>query len=256
MTTIRLPVSGLAVDVRSPTGAEDVLLADAETCDWPLTIELVERLARAPGGDAVNVGALSVTDLDALLLLLRRARGADWLRANVDCPAPGCGKPMEIAFSVADYLEHHEPELPEGVAPVDEHGWFGLEGTDVSFRLPCCDDIVELTGRVDAAAELVRRCVRPTPVPVSALRRAEAAMEALAPSLSRELEATCPECGHVFLVDFDVQLWCGAELRRHAMSIFTDVAAIAARFHWSEGEILALPRQRRLHYAELARSAA
>jgi hypothetical protein len=253
---MRLPVCGLDVEVRPPTGVEDVLLAEAAACDWPLTLKLVASLARATAGGDVEWGALTVTDVDALLLLLRRSLGADWLRANVVCPAPGCGEPLEIAFSVTDYLEHNEPELPAGVGAGEEQGWFALDDADVSFRLPRCDDLVELADRPDAGAELVRRCVRPEPVPEPALRRVEAAMEALAPSLSRELEAACLACGHDFVVEFDVQLYCAAELRRRAASVFADVGAIAARFHWSEGEILALPSERRARYAELARSAA
>ena len=255
MTAIRLPVSGLTVDVRSPTGAEDLMLAEAAACDWPLTLRLIGLLAAADGGD-VDWGALAVTDGDALLLLLRGSLGADWLRATVVCPAPECGEPMEIAFSAADYLEHNEPEPPEGVVPLDEDGWFGLEETNVSFRLPRCGDLVELAGREDAAAELVRRCVRPARVSARRLRRVEEAMEALAPSLSRELDARCPECGHAFVVEFDVQRYCATELRRHALSVFDDVNAIATAYHWPESEILELPRERRIRYAELARSAA
>lgn len=256
MTAIRLPVSGLTVDVRSPTGAEDIVLAEAAACDWPLTLRLIGLLAAAPDGHPVDWGALAVTDGDALLLLLRGALGADWLRATVVCPAPDCGEPMEIAFNAADYLEHNEPEPPEGVVPLDEHGWFGLAGTNVSFRLPRCDDLVELAGREDAADELVRRCVRPARVSARRLRLVEEAMEALAPSLSRELEARCPECGHAFAVEFDVQQYCATELRRHALSVFVDVHTIAAAYHWPESKILALPRERRIRYADLARSAA
>lgn len=81
-------------------------------------------------------------------------------------------------------------------------------------------------------------------------------MEALAPSLSRELETECPFCGRELLVEFDVQLYCTTELRLLARSVFEDVHAIATSFHWPESEILALPRERRVRYAELARSAA
>lgn len=253
---MRLPVSGLQIDVRAPIGLEDVLLAEAPVCDWPLTLRVIALLARDAGGGAVDCGALSVTDADALLLVLRRTLGGDWLRADVVCPAPSCGERIEIGFSVTDYLAHGEPGPDAGVLSLGADGWFALEGTDVTFRLPCCQDVVELADRADAGAELVRRCVRPAGIAAPLLRRVEDAMEALAPSLSRELEAACPECGHGFLVDFDVQRYCAVELRRRALSVFEDVGAIAARFHWSEAEILALPRERRLRYAELARSAA
>jgi hypothetical protein len=256
VTALRLPVSGLTVELRPPTGADDVLLVEAPTCDWRLALGLLDRLVAAADGSPVDWSALTVSDGDALLLLLRRAQGLDWLRANAVCPQADCGEPMEVAFKAGDYLAHNEPESPEGVVALDEHGWFGLDGTDVSFRLPRVSDLVELAGREDAEAELARRCVRPARVSARRLRRVEAAMEALAPSLSRELEALCPACGHELLVELDVQLYCTAELQLLAHSVFEDVHAIAASFHWPESEILALPRERRMRYAELARSAA
>jgi len=256
VTALRLPVSGLAVEFRSPTGADDVLLAEAPAGDWRLALRLLDRLAASADGSPVDWSALTVSDGDALLLLLRRAQGLDWLRANVVCPQTGCGEPMEVAFSAGDYLAHNEPEVPEGVVALDEPGWFGLDGTNMSFRLPRVRDLVELAAHADAEAELVRRCVRPARVSARRLRLVEAAMEALAPRLSRELEARCPACDHELVVEFDVQLYCTAELRLLAHSVFEDVHAIAASFHWPESEILALPRERRVRYAELARSAA
>jgi len=256
MTGRLLPVSGLVVEFRSPTGADDVLLAEAPTGDWQLALRLLDRLATPADGGARDWGSLTLSDGDALLLLLRREQGLDLLRANVLCPEAGCGEPMEVAFSAGDYLAHNAPEAPEGVVALDEAGWFGLEGTDVSFRLPCVSDLVDLAGHEDARAELVRRCVRPSGVSARTLRQVETAMEALAPSLSGELEVRCPACRHELLVDFDVQLYCIAELRLLARSVFEDVHTIAASFHWPESEILALPRERRVRYAELARSAA
>jgi predicted RNA-binding Zn-ribbon protein involved in translation (DUF1610 family) len=252
LTALRLPVSGLPVEFRSPTGADDVLLAEAPAVDWPLALRLLERLVATD--DGVDFGALTLSDGDALLLLLRRALGLDWLSANVACPE--CGETMEVSFSAGEYLAHNEPEAPEGVAQLDQPGWFALEGAGVSFRLPCVRDLVELAGSADAEAELVRRCVRPARVSARRRRLVEAAMEALAPRLSRELEAECPACGRELLVELDVQRYCTAELRLLAGSVFEDVHAIAASFHWPESEILALPRERRLRYAELARSAA
>jgi predicted RNA-binding Zn-ribbon protein involved in translation (DUF1610 family) len=253
VTALRLPVSGLAIELRAPTGADDLLLAEAPAGDWQLALRLLDRLVTSPDGP-IDLGALTVTDGDALLMFLRRDQGLDWLRANVACP--DCGEPMEVAFSAGEYLEHHEPRAPDGVVALADPGWFALDGTDISFRLPRVNDLVELAGSKDAENELVRRCVRPAPISAPRLAEVEAGMEALAPSLSRELKASCPSCGHELLVELDVQLYCTAELRLLARSVFDDVYEIATSFHWPESEILALPRDRRIRYAELARSAA
>src|SRR5439155_12612710 len=105
------------------TGADDVLLAEAPAGDWHVALRLLDRLVSSADGP-VDFAALAVSDADTLLLLLRRAQGLDWLRANVVCPE--CGEPMEVAFSASEYLAHNEPEAPEGVVALEEPGWFGL----------------------------------------------------------------------------------------------------------------------------------
>ena len=42
------------------------------------------------------------------------------------------------------------------------------------------------------------------------------------------------------------------ELAHEAAFLYQDVHLLATRYHWSEDKILALPRARRLQYAELA----
>jgi hypothetical protein len=255
VTRIRLPVSGLELDVRQPCGADDLLLAEAAACDWLLTLTFMPLVARPVDGVEVDWGELTVTDADALLLLLRRRFVADAIRADVVCPSPACGERIEIAFAVGGYVAHHRPRRPRGVVPLPEPGWFGFADDEVSFRLPRCRDLVELAHADAPKRELVRRCVRPGTLRGKALRRVERAMEALAPRLSHELEAECPACRGSVVVDFDAQCFTVVELRQRALSVYADVHLLARTYHWSESEILALPRDRRIRYAELARSA-
>jgi hypothetical protein len=53
---------------------------------------------------------------------------------------------------------------------------------------------------------------------------------------------------------FDVQAFCLTELRNQAAFLYEDVHLLAQCYHWTEADILALPRHRRAHYAEFARS--
>jgi hypothetical protein len=254
----RLPVSGLEVEVRGPSGTEDVLLADATACDWPLALQLLASIAQPVGRDSFDWGELVVTDADALLLLMRRVLVAEIISGKVSCPNPECGEQVEVAFGAGDYVSHHEPVRARGVVELEEDGWFGFddERSDVEFRLPRCRDLVELAAVADPARELVRRCVRPEAVSARVLRRVERAMESLAPLFAHDLDASCPECGCTLTVHFDPQCFCLVELRRRSLSVYADVHLIASAYHWSEAEILALPRQRRRAYAEIARSAA
>ena len=78
-------------------------------------------------------------------------------------------------------------------------------------------------------------------------------MEVLAPSLAHDLQGQCPECGAVVEVYFDPLQFSLCELRQEAAFLYEDVTLLARCYHWSEADILTLPRQRRLRYAELAR---
>ena len=52
---------------------------------------------------------------------------------------------------------------------------------------------------------------------------------------------------------FDARWFCLRDLRQKAAFIYQDVDLLARRYHWSEAEILALPRARRAAYVDLAR---
>ena len=44
------------------------------------------------------------------------------------------------------------------------------------------------------------------------------------------------------------------ELRDQAVFIYEDTHLLAEHYHWPEAEILALPRERRLRYAQMVRA--
>jgi hypothetical protein len=252
------------VALRQLNGSEDLLLTEAartQNGDVALALALAGRLARAVEGDPLDWENLSVTDLDVLVLRLRQALIGDRVRADVACPAPACGRRIDIDFGIENFLVHQAPEAGGAqergwvVEPVDEPGWFSLAGAPeqsadnpqparVSFRLPTAADQRAVVGRPGAEEELAARCIRPATV----LARVEAAMAALAPSLSCDLEGSCPECGAMVTVHFDARWFCLRELRDRAAFIYQDVDILARRYHWSEAEILALPHARRAAY--------
>jgi len=276
----RLPVSGRVVALRPPSGAEDLLLAEAARTpdgDAALALALAGRLTRAVEGEPLDWGSLSVTDLDTLVLRLRQNLIGDRVRADVACPAPGCGQRIDIDFGIEDFLSHHAPRTvgtrnrgwtPQ---PAEKPGWFRLarpsastgspasdpsdqaDSGELCFRLPTAADLLVVAGQPAGDKELARRCLQPEDVPARLRRRAETAMEAMAPSLSCELQGECPECGGSVMVQFDARWFCLRELRDRAEFIYQDVDLLARRYHWSETEILAMPQIRRAAYAELAR---
>lgn len=252
MSVVRLPVSGLDIGLRLPDGADDMLLLEAGTPDIGLALALLARVAQRLDGAPLDVAALPISDVDALLLCLRQRAIGDVVSAKQVCAAPGCQARVDIAFSIRAYLEHHRPEATAAVVPAAEDGWYRLPDQPVEFRLPRAADQLAIARHARPAAALLLRCVRPADVTDQARRQVEAAMETMAPSLFAELEGTCPECGATVEASFDPLQYTLRELRDEAAFVYEEVCAIAHHYHWSEAEILALPAARRARYAELA----
>lgn len=251
MPIVLLPVSGVDVELRLPAGAEDLLLVEGGVLDIRLAIAVLERLTRELDGAPVDPRALPITELDVLLLRLRQHLIGDAVSAEARCSAAECGARVDISFSIAAYLAHHTPAGPAEQLSTDEPGWYRFADDDLEFRIPQVADHLAIAGSADPEHALVARCIRGTPT--SAQRaRIEDAMEAIAPSLYTEVEGVCPECGVTVAATFDPLRYLLRELRDQSVRIYDQVAAIAHHFHWSEAEILALPRARRTRYAEVA----
>src|SRR5712692_9974216 len=139
---VRLPLTGLEVELRAPDGFDDLVLAEAPGANRDLALEFAGRLA-API-QSLPVGgweAVPLTDFDTLFLLLRRFLFGDRVRAESVCPSERCGRRIDAEFRVSEYLEHHRPELPDGIRPGAEPGWYRMLG--VEFRAPAVGDLLE-----------------------------------------------------------------------------------------------------------------
>jgi hypothetical protein len=185
--------------------------------------------------------------------MLRQLVFGDQIRTDFICPTEECGARVEVKFRIRDYLAHHRPRAVEEIEKAPDDGWFRLRDSPVSFRLPSAADQVAVAGHPDSSGELIRRCVRPLEVTEESLKRVEEVMEEIAPLLSDYIQGECPECGAAIDIYFDPQQFSLRELRGQAVYIYEDVHLLAQRYHWSEAEILALPRRRRIHYAEMIR---
>jgi hypothetical protein len=78
----------------------------------------------------------------------------------------------------------------------------------------------------------------------------ESAMETLDPMAEITLRSTCPDCGGPVVGTLDPFGLIVAAMDRHG-GIFLEIDRLARAYHWSEGEILALPAMRRRHYLAL-----
>jgi hypothetical protein len=251
--TLRLPVGGREVLLRPPTGLDDLLLCEAPADDAALAVALADQLVEPADGRPLDAARLCVTDLDVLVLRLRQAALGDLVRGDVSCPAEGCGRRIDLSFGIDDYLAHSEPEPAADVEPAEEEGWFRLRGGSARFRFPTATDQLAAARHADPERKLVRRCVMPGGLEDVVLERVQEALERMAPSLSQDLLARCPECGAEVTVAFNARSFCLRELRDGAAFLYEEVALLAERFHWSEADILAMPRTRRQRYVELVR---
>jgi hypothetical protein len=79
------------------------------------------------------------------------------------------------------------------------------------------------------------------------LRMVETALESIAPRVTTEVRVTCIECGKIGKIHID-PYWF---LNRNSEDIIDQIHRIALNYHWSETEILALPKKRRRRYLKL-----
>lgn len=259
-----LPVSGIRIALRQPTGADDLLLAEADIEDPTLALALARRLARAE--PEIDWAEFTISDLDVLILRLRQAVLGNRIVADTSCAAAECGSRIDISFEIEAYFEHHHPRRAPWrrhgwtVEPCsDKAGWFQLSARDGSpsaeFRLPSTADQLSVLGRTDAEAALARLCICPPELPSRLRAQVETAMAAMAPQLVSDLQGVCPDCGAVITARFEARRYCLQEMRDRACFVYDDIEALAQRYHWSERAILSLPNARRASYAELARRA-
>ena len=243
---VRLPASGAQIALRDPGGADELLLHESQTHPIDTALALLARL----GGEQAIWPELVVTDFEHLLLSLRVSRLGPHMALGFVCPH--CQTQAEISFDVADLQASVSPDRPAGIAAdAGRPGWYRAGGAE--FRLPTAADLAAAAIAPDPAASLAENCLDDVARKKPNRNRIERLMAAMAPELSRQITAACPECGAQAEVMLSVPKVVIAELKREAARIYDEIDLIARAYHWPEAEILALPQQRRRVYAERIR---
>lgn len=202
------------------------------------------------GGETVSPDLIAEWTLNhrlQALIAVRLAGERGPAVINVTCP--GCGAAMELDIDVADFV----------AAPAaGEVAWQSGDGQEVMVRLPCGRDqqqwITERTTDVSAIAGTLVTCVDGAPTPPSFLAPSSwldglsDALEAHDPLTTLALRAECPECALTSDHDLDLESLLMREFADAQRSLLDEVCRLAAAFHWSEGEIVALPPWRRARY--------
>ena len=243
---IALPVSRMVVELRSPCGADDLALLEGPSDVARAALGALARLAARADGVAQDWALLTITDFEFLLLKLRAWLLGDQVMGHAACPA--CAQRAEISFGIDAYAAHLRPLAVAGVTAGPQEGWSRLG--EAAFRLPLMADVLAARAERNPRLALQRRCLAPG-LPAKGRRRLEAAISRLAPQASGEVGGACPACGQPLTAWFDVPRFVVTELRRMAAGVYREAHLLAARYHWREADILAMPRTRRRAYAEL-----
>ncbi len=244
------PIAGIAYACAPATGADDLALLESGL-GLDAAIALVGGRARTSGGDRIAATELPVGDLDAIVVELRRAALGDRMIAEGRCGA--CGSAIDIAFALSAFQAHHSPRRPRNVAP-EPDGWWTLRGATFTFRIPSGGDVLAASASESPADVLAELCFRGGPG-ARERRAAERAMALLAPTLSAEVQGTCPECKDSVGLWADVRALCLADLRFGAGCVLEEVHLLASAYHWRERDILGMVSSRRAAYADCVRAA-
>ncbi|HEU4595307.1 MAG TPA: hypothetical protein VFS10_09210 [Pyrinomonadaceae bacterium] len=241
-----------------------------------LLTRCVARLGSIERIDAALIRELLACDRDYLILCLRSFAFGPRVDAVLKCRGSACGQPMDVSFSLDELRFEPRPVrsrffTTQLSSPVSvERGGARDETQLVEFRLPTGADQEALAEvfRDDeerALQLLLARTIRRVGtfddvdealvagLPFEARREIADEMRQLSPQVEIEVEGACPECGTPCSTRFDIQSFFTAEMRGNLHGLEREVHFLALHYHWSERDILSMPRRKRLRYVELLR---
>jgi hypothetical protein len=258
------------------TGREEELLAQTRRSESASLVTMVlsrcvRRLGKISPLPEEVTRQLLVADRQYLLLKLRQSTFGDTVRASVFCPWPDCGKRVSLEFGIGDVPveETTEPAplyrmtLSAGASPESNP-----EEREITFRLPNGTDQETVSpllahNEAEALSRLLDRSIQqigphspPGEERIAALSPAaraeiEAEMERVAPKVELTMDTTCSECGRDFAVPFELERFFFGELRTDSELLYRQIHYLAFHYHWGEGEIMAMPRDKRQTYIGL-----
>jgi hypothetical protein len=239
------------------TATQDLELDFAQT-DRPGLVGAV--LCRCLEPAVEHLGAWTLDRrLRGLLMVVRETQG-DRMIWKVDCANPDCARDMELELSVARLLDTPEP--------AERFCWSANPDCMLELRLPTGRDqtIWRDAAAVGAAAgdedkgvalrlatSLVASVNGQTPasdwsVPDEWLPELDAAFGERDALASLQLQAACPWCGSVNTLEPDLEALTLSLLATERKRVLEEIHQLASAYHWTEDQVLAVPRSRRSYY--------
>jgi hypothetical protein len=197
---------------------------------------------------------LCVDDRRYLMQQLAAEIGITTVWVTVTCP--DCAGPFDCAV--------HPARLPvKAAGPSYPFASVTTTVGELRLRVPTGRDQQALgsPGSQSPTRALIGRCIVEAPsqrrsgaelaaaMSDDDLERIAAALEEASPEVARLATGECPACGGRIEVEVDpyLCLYLGAD------RLLDEVEALAAAYHWSEQDILSLPRERRRRYLRSTR---
>ncbi|HYL17706.1 MAG TPA: hypothetical protein VEV20_03440 [Burkholderiales bacterium] len=191
----------------------------------------------------------------ALLRIVRETQG-DRLLWKTRCANADCGHEMELELSVSQLLSAPEP--------AECFSWSAEPGCELELRLPTGRDQIEWReSAADAneeegvdlrmASSLVSRVNGQPPasdwtLPPDWLPALDAAFREHDVLTAMELQVSCPWCGKESALEPDVEALALSRLAAEQRRVLEEIHQLASAYHWTEADVLALPRLRRSFY--------
>lgn len=197
---------------------------------------------------------LDLTVGERVLALVKAAEAEGWRGIEVAfvCPKAGCG--AEIAIDLApteiEELAAGQDDIPVAVTLAD-----GL----LRLRRPTGRDQQvwaerHYASRNEAMTDMIDRLRLDGPRRAfsdSELALIEAELDACDPLVCCAVEVCCPACGGFSVREVDLAGILLRRLHQAQVALLESIHRLAHDYHWSEAEIVALPRWRRDHYLSL-----
>lgn len=232
-----------AVWLRSLCGTDELAIEDTGTANL---LSLLESLIREnKTGNTTSVTQIVTADRDRILAALYVSLYGVKIESTISCQ--NCQQKFDLNFSLDDLLNYYRPHFPKNNSYKIEEG--------ITFRLPTGEDELLINGLAKSEAEklLFERCLLQGN-PETDKEKVQLKMAELAPVLNLIMEAVCTECNHVQEVQFDIQSFFLTKLKQERPALIREIHCIASKYHWSQQEILDLPRNIRKQYVALIQS--
>jgi hypothetical protein len=196
--------------------------------------------------------------IECVLAIVMSGR-ASKLPIHLRCLNQTCQEPMEIEFSLEEMaaLQHRSDDADPFAIQIDSR--------NLQFRKPTGGDQLEwLEGSFPDEDAAIKRMIQTLLcndeeagfdheflIPDEWVKTIDEAMTEVDPLVNFSLTIHCPHCDEDGLYFINLEESLLHELHKAQKNLIETIHRLAARYHWSEQQILSIPPWRRFHYLAL-----